>query len=207
MKATDPRFYSKTAADNQWIQKWSGMRWLMIDDINIRNTLQCKFQLNIQLRLSFFFSYWCILVQIIWASFVEWLRSFDSAVLRSRLPSHTTELWNNNRQCLRRSMSITMFCHGWQQWFSFPSRCNATFKREHSAFHWRSAGYLLNFFWWFSSILNFLFLIESYLKSNVLLLSHEDCQFLRVRFFRNWCNLSSILFVSWVVVDFCLFLG
>ena len=91
LKVTDPRFYSMTAADNQWIRKWSGMRWLMIDDTNIRNTLQCKFQLNILLRLSFFFSYWCILLQIIRASFVEWLQSFDSAVLRSRLPSHTLQ--------------------------------------------------------------------------------------------------------------------
>ena len=91
LKVTDPRFYSMTAADNQWIRKWSGMRWLMIDDTNIRNTLQCKFQLNILLRLSFFFSYWCILVQIIRESFVEWLQSFDSAVLRSRLPSHTLQ--------------------------------------------------------------------------------------------------------------------
>ena len=91
LKVTDPRFYSMAAADNQRIQKWSGMRWLMIDDTNIRNTLQCKFQLNILLRLSFFFSYWCILLQIIRASFVEWLQSFDSAVLRSRLPSHTLQ--------------------------------------------------------------------------------------------------------------------
>ena len=62
LKVTDPRCYSMTAADNQWIQKWSGMRWLMIDDTNIRNTLQCKFQLNIPLRLSFCFVFFVILM-------------------------------------------------------------------------------------------------------------------------------------------------
>lgn len=146
LKVTDPRFYSMAAADNQRIQKWSGMRWLMIDDTNIRNTLQCKFQLNIPLRLSFFF-----ILMYSGSNYTSILRGMTaklwqrSSAIKTTI-THSTEVWADNRQCLRRSKWITMFCHGWQQKFSYPSRCNATFKRQQSVFHWRSAGYLLNFF-------------------------------------------------------------
>ena len=147
LKVTDPRFYSMAAADNQRIQKWSGMRWLMIDDTNIRNTLQCKFQLNIPLRLSFFF----FILMYSGSNYTSILRGMTaklwqrSSAIKTTI-THSTEVWADNRRCLRRSKWITMFCHGWQQKFSYPSRCNATFKRQQIVFHWRSAGYLLNFF-------------------------------------------------------------
>ena len=168
--------------------------------------MQISVKYTVAVEFFFFLSYWCILVQIIRASFVEWLQSFDSAVLRSRLPSHTLQrcepttdsAWDvpSAFQCFATvgssSLSFEMQCHFQKRTKRFSlTFCRISFK----------------FFWYFSSILNFLFLIESYLKSNVLLPSHKDCQFLRVRFFRNWCNLSRILFVSWAVVDFCFFLG
>ena len=110
LKVTDPRFYSMAAADNQRIQKWSGMRWLMIDDTNIRNTLQCKFQLNIPLRSSFFF-----ILMYSGSNYTSILRGMTaklwqrSSAIKTTI-THSTEVWTDNRECLRR-----VFCHGWQQ--------------------------------------------------------------------------------------------
>ena len=118
LKVTDPRFYSMAAADNQRIQKWSGMRWLMIDDTNIRNTLQCKFQLNIPLRLSFLFFFFILMYS--GSNYTSILSGMTaklwqrSSAIKTTI-THSTEVWAENRQCLRRSKCIIMFCHGWQQ--------------------------------------------------------------------------------------------
>ena len=207
LKVTDPRFYSMAAADNQRIQKWSGMRWLMIDDTNIRNTLQCKFQLNIPLRSSFFFH-----TNVFWFKLYEHPSWNDCKALTAQFCDqdyhHTLYRGVGRQQTVLETFQVNYNVLprlAAEVFLSFEMQCH--FQKTAKRFSLTFCRISFKFFWWFSSILNFLFLIESYLKSNVLLPSHKDCQFLRVRFFRNWCNLSGILFVSWAVVDFCFFLG
>lgn len=152
----------------------------MIDDTNIRNTLQCKFQLNILLRLSFFSH-----TDVFWFKLYEHPSWNDCKALTAQFCDqdyHHTLYRGVDRQqrvletCVLPRLAAVVF-------LSFEMQRH--FQKRAKRFSLTFCRISFKFFWWFSSILNFLFLIESYLKSNVLLPSHKDCQFLRVRFFRN----------------------
>ena len=140
----------------------------MIDDTNIRNTLQCKFQLNIPLRLSFFFFH----TNVFWFKLYEHPSWNDCKALTAQFCDqdyhHTLYRGVGRKQTVLETFQVhynVLPRLATVVFLSFEMQCHfqKRAKRFSLTFCWIS----FKFFWWFSSILNFLLLNISKIQCSV----------------------------------------